>query len=122
MTKEETQLQCRNDLAKMLIGSLFCIDQESKLKQFVFYKHKTSDFGTNYSNKLLALESDLYLQLNGVSKSLEEKKEFYSELMHGVESFNNIMDCLLRIKNDNQRQYFNDELETLVKKYNLIEE
>ena len=118
MNKE--QLKVRNALSKMLIGSLLCIDQETTLRNYAFYKHETKSAGGKYVELLKQLESDLYFQLNGVQKSEDDKNEFYEQLMKGVNSLDSMMECVMNLKNESQREYFNKDLTQLLEKYNLI--
>ena len=51
---------------------------------------------------------------DAVGESQEDLHNSYS----GIE---NIVNCMMNLKNDNQREYLNKELETIFNKYNLID-
>ena len=111
MTQEEKEYDLFDKISFITGYQLHLLEEASegvrwrhmlKKKGTIFYKEleKTEAMSVAYREALQGDQNDLH---------------------NSYIAIENIVNCMMNLKNDNQRQYFNDELETLVKKYNLID-
>ena len=77
------------------------------------YKFSLAKTGRQFEKQLEKFESMNVLLRDNLNESQEDLHDNYLAV-------ENIINCAYNLKNENQRKYFNEELEKLVKKYNLV--
>ena len=113
MTEEQKIQFDTFDKVSYVTGYLLALLDD--IKGMPQYKFSLSKTGNQFKKQLEKMEA-----MNVMLR--DELKESQTELHSSYGAIENMVNCQFNLKNDNQRQYFNDELEELVKKYNLIEE
>ena len=87
------------------------------IEENTFYKREFKKYGNKLFNIFRKYENQLYSVEDFMSK--EEEADYFEEITKSFIAVEHIIRANLRIKNDNQREYFNDDLQKLFDKYSL---
>lgn len=108
-----------NNHIKALTGlatiSTMTIDYCEELNDNNVWKHGLKQKGNLFKKEFLKFEKALFDNTDD-----ETKLPLLEQLANNSESIRNILDMFLNCKNDNQRNYLNEELEKMSKKFNLL--
>ena len=113
MTEEQKRQFDTFDKVSYVTGYLLALLDD--IKGMPQYKFSLSKTGNQFKKQLEKMEA-----MNVMLR--DELKESQTELHNSYSGIENIVNCMMNLKNDNQREYLNKELEVIFNKYNLIEE
>lgn len=115
-----TDIEFRNEFSKVAIATLFLIDAEDNLRTNKKYRFNLKRTGQMFLKELLKFENYLYTGLENTNATEEEKRQFFDEFVESSKAMSNLMEVQMNFKNDNQREQFNEDLNKLITKYNLM--
>ena len=81
------------------------------------FKRLLKKYGNLFLKEMAKYENLLYTTDVGTTE--EDQKDFYKEITNSYIAVDKIIRTQLRFKNDNQRNYFANDLDKLIEKYNL---
>lgn len=87
---------------------------KKKIKNKLRYKHDIAKYGNNFFDELLKVDA-MAIKLR------EGEVNGYENLHNSYLAIENIVNCMMNLKNDSQREYLNKELEEVFNKFNLID-
>ena len=112
VTVRKKELESMNILAFL---SGFSAHLSEDLNKNNMYRHNFKKWGSKLFKTFADLEDNIY-NCEGKKKNAQQ---FYEEMSKSFIAVENIIRCSMNIKNDNQRQYYIDDLDKLFKKHNL---
>jgi len=103
-------------LEKIAVLSTYFLDLSYNLSDNNIFKHGIKKKGNQFIKEIQKLEN----MVTNV-KDKDELLKLCDQMSNNADAVDNILEVLLNIKNDNQREYFNTEFKKLSEKFNLIE-